>query len=101
MLHRYRPIASPYSAIILCSAIGLAATLRDSSAIVIYDELATGDLSNDGLVPTTLPISAGVNEVRGSTGRVGAVDRDYFTFTIPSGHELVAIVVLPDTTTEG
>lgn len=65
---------------------------------VIYDESVSGDLSNSGLSPTVLTLSLGSNQVLGTTGaQATSVDRDYFTFTVPSGLELSSLVVLPGT----
>jgi hypothetical protein len=56
-------------------------------AQVAYDESISGDLSNDGLNPTTITLQDGWNNIMGTTGRTGAtVDRDYFTFTVPTNH---------------
>jgi hypothetical protein len=70
----------------------------------IYNESVSGDLSNNGLAPTVLVISPGLNDVFGTTGKsstTGLIDRDYFTFTVPQGFELTSITVLPNTQTLG
>ena len=68
----------------------------------LYNESISGDLSNNGLAPTSLSISVGLNDVFGTTGRTGTViDRDYFTFTIAPGQQLSAITVLPGTSPLG
>src|SRR5271156_4125369 len=68
----------------------------------IYNESVSGDLSNNGLAPTLLTVSLGLNDLFGTTGKTGTViDRDYFTFTVPQGEELTAITVLPGTETLG
>jgi hypothetical protein len=90
-----------YSALGFCGAIVLAGSLHSALGATVYDESVSGDLSNSGLTPTLITLSAGENDVFGTTGRQGAVDRDYFTFTVPSGFELAAIDVLPVTTTAG
>lgn len=65
-----------------------------------YDESISGDLSNSGLSPTLVSVAEGQNQVFGTTGRgTGGVDRDYFTFTVPTGLQITSIVVLPGTTT--
>ncbi len=69
-----------------------------------WNEAVNGDLSSDGLAPTVLTVAAGGNAVRGTTGREfpgGAVDRDYFTITVPAGHELSALTVLAGTSVLG
>jgi hypothetical protein len=69
---------------------------------IIYNEAVSGDLSNSGLAPTPVAVSLGSNQILGTTGRTGTVvDRDYFTFTIPFGMELMSIVELAGTTTGG
>jgi hypothetical protein len=87
-----------YSAVLyLCGALGL---LAQASAVTIYREADDGDLSNNGLAPSGLSVSPGINELYGTTGRpadTAPPDRDYFTFTVPTGYQLVAIVVLPGT----
>src|SRR5271156_4542467 len=68
----------------------------------IYNESVSGDLSNNGLAPTLLTVSLGLNDLFGTTGKTGTVvDRDYFTFTVPQGMYLTAITVLPGTETLG
>lgn len=67
----------------------------------VYDESVSGDLSNDGLLPTAIGVGLGSNQIFGTTGRGAALDRDYLTFTIPSGMLLSAIMVLPGTQTGG
>lgn len=67
---------------------------------VIWNESVNGDLSNSGLAPTPLKVSMGSNDLYGTTGKsssTGVIDRDYFTFTIPSGLVLSSIFVLPGT----
>ena len=64
----------------------------------IYNESVSGDLSNNGLAPTVLTISTGLNDVIGTTGRTGSIiDRDYFTFTVSPGQQLTSLTVLPGT----
>jgi hypothetical protein len=92
---------SACSALGFCGAIVLAGSLHSALGATVYNESVSGDLSNSGLTPTLITVSAGENDVFGTTGRQGAVDRDYFTFTVPSGFELAAIDVLPGTTTAG
>ncbi len=71
------------------------------AAVTGYDESVSGDLSNSGATPTAVTVAAGSNIIMGTTGRTTAVDRDYFTITIPSGHELYAIVELAGTSVGG
>jgi len=54
---------------------------------VAYDESIWGDLSNSGLAPTPVTLQNGWNNILGTTGRgANGVDRDYFTFTVPTGY---------------
>lgn len=83
----------------LLLALGFAAP---GLSAVVWDEANNGDLSNDGLTPTTLGVSLGSNIVNGSTGNPGTgVDRDYFRFTIPVGAALTSITIQPNTTVSG
>jgi hypothetical protein len=71
----------------------------------VYNESVSGDLNNNGLTPTVLTFSQGLNDVFGTTGKgagpTGVIDRDYFTFTVAPGLELTSITVLPGTMTLG
>ena len=80
--------------------VGLAALVP---ADVIYDESISGDLSSSGLAPTVLTVSPGSNELFGTTGKsdAGVVDRDYFSFTVPTGWVLSSLVLIPGTQTLG
>jgi hypothetical protein len=69
-----------------------------------WDEAVNGDLSNNGLVPSFVSVAVGNNVVAGTTGRAvagGAVDRDYFSITIPAGFVLSSVTVLAGTATLG
>jgi len=77
-------------------------TPRAALAGLLYDEAASGDLSNDGLSPTQLgSLQDGDNVVYGTTGRVVATDRDYFTFTVPQGLVWSQLLELPGTQVGG
>lgn len=79
-----------------CTLLALAGTVQAAD----WNEAINGDLSGDGLTPTALSLAAGSNAVRGTTGRAsagGPVDRDYFTVTVPAGHQLSELNVLPGT----
>jgi len=59
----------------------------------------SGDLSGNGLAPTSVTLEPGSNQIFGVTGRVGFdPDRDYFTVTIPVGYAFVALIELAGTT---
>jgi hypothetical protein len=77
--------------------------VSNSSAITVYNESISGDLSDNGLAPTSVTVAAGSNDIFGSTGRsaAGVVDRDYFTITVPGGLTLRSLIVLPGTTAAG
>lgn len=81
------------------AALSLSALFSPAFAGVVYDEAINGDLSTNFSSPTSVFIQEGSNQIYGTTGRVaGVIDRDYFTITIPVGHRLVGIDVLPNTT---
>lgn len=71
-------------------------------AATVWNETGNGDFSNNGLFPTSITLNTGSNHVLGATGNNGnGVDRDYFTFTVPSGMALTAIVLLNNTYVSG
>lgn len=83
----------------------MAAALATAPAHAIgWNEAIDGDLSNDPLAPTFVALAVGSTTVWGTTGRDvpgGTVDRDYFTITVPDGHQLDAMLLLPGTQTLG
>lgn len=69
---------------------------------VTWNEATAGDLSNNGLAPTVLPVALGSNQVLGSVGNSGqGIDRDYFTFTVPPGATLKSLRLLSNTSISG
>jgi len=83
-------------ALLVCSAV------RPAWAGTAWDETANGDLSNNGLSPTSVNMAGGDNIVSGLTGNPGTgVDRDYFTFTVPAGTALTALRLLGNTSVNG
>ncbi|MBX3389823.1 MAG: hypothetical protein KF691_10265 [Phycisphaeraceae bacterium] len=68
----------------------LAAAAAPASAMLIFNELASGDLSSNPLLPTLLHVDLGSNFIDGSVDRN---DRDYFTLALPSGTHLTAIIL--------
>lgn len=82
-------------------ALTLAALLPLVAQAGGYNEGVSGDLSNSGLTPTPVTLTVGSNQITGTTGNVGGVDRDYFTFTLPAGWQLDAVTVMAGTTTGG
>jgi PEP-CTERM motif len=85
------------------AAAALAVAAAPASADVVYNESVSGDLSNNGLAPTPIAFVNGDNIVTGTTGHdvTGAIDRDYFTFTIGADQNLTAINILLGTQTIG
>lgn len=85
---------------LLSIALAVASLAPSAHAATAWDEAVSGDLSNVGLTPNGVSMGAGSNFVVGTTGRStqGVVDRDYFTFTIASGFQLDALIVLPGST---
>jgi len=62
----------------------------DIAPLQDWNESTAGDLSDDHVTPTATALSVGTNTISGTVG--GLVDvRDYMTFTIPTGQQLVAI----------
>lgn len=84
------------------AAVSLAAGF-DASAGVVYHEEISGDLSGDGLAPTSVEVGAGSNEIYGRTGRTveAGTDLDYFAISVPTGHEFIALIEKAGTTTVG
>ena len=67
-------------------------------ANTIYSESVNGELSNNGLTPTVIPVNAGSNIISGTTGGNTGVDfRDYFTIFVPPGLELVSLIEMAGT----
>jgi hypothetical protein len=84
---------------LLLSQCGLFAT---PCFAIDYNEATSGDLSNNRLSTTSLgTLTPGSNDVFGTTGNAGGVDRDYFTFHVPPGFQLASLTVLPQTTSGG
>jgi hypothetical protein len=87
--------------VMLVSAL-LSLSMSSVRGNVAWDESTFGDLSGSGLSPTVVNFFVGSNIITGSTGRVeGIVDRDYFTFNLPSGLQLDSLTVLPGTAPAG
>jgi hypothetical protein len=90
-----------------CRVASLAATLLlalagPASAATVWDEALQGDFSGDGLHPTPLTVAPGSNLVRGTTGNAGqGIDRDYFSFVVPEGAVLSALMLLSNSTVSG
>lgn len=78
------------------------ATATTTATATAWDEAVSGDLANSGSTPSAVSLALGTNLIIGTTGRVsGVVDRDYFTFTLPTGWQLDTLTVLPGTTALG
>jgi hypothetical protein len=87
------------SAALLALALTLAGP---AAAATVWDESVNGDLSNDPLVPTTIGVAPGLNDVIGSAGAGSPsfdpitgepnFDTDFFTFTVPKGYQLKSLV---------
>jgi hypothetical protein len=78
----------------------LSATLFSAGALAGgYMEKKSGDLSDDGLMPTAVKLKAGPNVIAGKygTSSSGVTDRDYFTIKIMSGQTLDSIILEPET----
>lgn len=80
----------------------LGAALLSTSAMAGYKEGKSGDLSDDGLAPTTVKLKVGDNIIDGNYGNDGSgPDRDYFTVKIEAGEQLSAIILDPKTQVGG
>jgi hypothetical protein len=90
-------------AVLLALILGLAGGAR--ADVIAWNEAVNGEFSKNGLAPTSVTFVTGTgNDVLGTDGKVVATDPrlpDYFTFTVPNGSALTAIIVLPGTTTAG
>lgn len=67
-----------------------------SGASVLYNEALSGDFSNSGTAPTVLPeLPEGGCWVAGTMGQdaEGALDPDFFIFTVPSGLVLFGLTM--------
>ena len=79
----------------------IGAGLPSLHAQIAYDESVSGDFANSGALPTSVALLPGPNLTFGNTGRIAATDRDYFTFTVPSGYALTSLIEQPNTTVGG
>lgn len=71
----------------------LAGAIQGANAALLYDEGASGDLSNDNLAPTALlALTAGSNVVTGGA-LSDPFDRDIFTINVGAGQQLVGVVL--------
>jgi PEP-CTERM motif len=78
-------------------AIGTLGLAGPSHAVhIAWDESVNGEASKNGLAPTVVSFIAGGNEISGTIGRNvagGPINPDYYTFTVPAGVLLTAIMV--------
>jgi hypothetical protein len=66
-----------------------------ANAALTHDEAVDGDLSTNPAAPTALAFAVGSSTVTGTTGNFdGTIDRDYITFTIAAGQELIGLNLL-------
>jgi len=73
-----------------------------AQAATVWDESIQGDLSSAGLLPTPLAMAVGSNRILGVVGDSGqGIDRDYFSFTVPVGSLLNAVMLLNSTLVSG
>jgi hypothetical protein len=85
------------------AAAALAFASSPATGTVVWDEASSGDLSNSGLTATPVTFGLGSNVVQGTIGHdpTGAIDRDYFTFTIGPNQVLTSLNILSGTQTLG
>jgi hypothetical protein len=63
-----------------------------SDAALSYIESINGDLSGNGLAPSVLTFTTGLNQVSGTMGATaGPVDVDIFSFVVGSGQSITSI----------
>ena len=70
---------------------------KPAGAATVHDEsvVTDGDFSGVRSAPTPVAFSLGANDVFGTTGKgATGADLDYFTFVIPHGYVLDALIVL-------
>lgn len=82
---------------LFCAAFVSCALSTAAHAAVVYDELQRGDLSGSGTSPTVITLGTGSNEIFGSMGGGGGVDREYFVVTVPTAMQLTSLTLLSDT----
>ncbi|HEY4233155.1 MAG TPA: hypothetical protein VGM76_07000 [Lacipirellulaceae bacterium] len=70
-------------------------TAAQLPAAVVWNESASGDLSNDRLNPTSINLSAGVNSIVGQMGHFDGtnLDIDYVTVNIPANERLSGVIL--------
>jgi hypothetical protein len=86
----------------LWSILALLFTASPAGADAVFSESSLGDFSNLGTSPTSLAVGPGDNQIMGTTGAVGGtIDRDYVTFTVPTGFVWSGMTVLPGTQSGG
>src|ERR1051325_4021939 len=68
------------------AAVILLLTMFSSAyGVTVHSEAINGELSEDGLNPTAITLTAGSNDIIGTTGGATAPNtRDYFRVTVPS-----------------
>jgi hypothetical protein len=72
--------------------VGLAGLLISSGALAApYNESTNGDLSNNHLAPTVINLDPGPNQISGTMGTQGGLDRDFFRIAVPPGFRLSAV----------
>jgi hypothetical protein len=87
----------------LLSILGCLSLAPRAGADAVFAESAMGDFSNLGTSPTDLGmLGAGHDQITGTTGQSqGTIDRDYVTFTVPTGFVWSGTTVLPGTQSGG
>src|SRR6184192_2723632 len=80
----------------LFSAVVCTLLVTAPAKAVMYDEAASGDLSNNPLAPTPLTLTPGSNSVSGTVAgfpQFGGTDpQDWVSFTIPTGFVMISYV---------
>jgi hypothetical protein len=77
--------------LLVLTAFGLTTT-RGQAQTVLWNESASGDLSNNPSAPTSFTLAPGVSSILGSVSG-GPDTQDWVTLTVPSGLQLNSLVL--------
>ena len=80
------------SSTVAMAALAMAPIVGIAAADVVYDEAFDGELSGDPNAPTFIVVGEGNNTVIAVTDQDGD-DRDFFTFNVAEGFELVGVIL--------
>ncbi|MBY0113840.1 MAG: hypothetical protein K2Y21_13565 [Phycisphaerales bacterium] len=75
---------------IIAALVGTFGVASGAQGMLIYNELASGDLSNSASLPTILSVDLGSNYL---SADVSKNDRDYFSLRLPPGTALGSVML--------